>query len=254
MKRNIKLVLQYDGTRYHGFQKQIEQGVLTVEEKLKNVLEDLLKEPIKLFGAGRTDAGVHAEGQVANFFCNSTIPTERLAFILNGRLPKDMLIVKAEDVSPDFHARYHAKGKHYVYTIYNSKTRSPFHRLYAHFVSYDLDFEKMRKACKLLEGTHDFKAFSAAAAKVKNFERTIYSAELIKNDCIWEFHIKGSGFVHNMVRIIVGALIEIGRGKKDLDCIERAFIEKERSLLGPTAPPHGLCLKEVYYSDINLDK
>ncbi|WP_084052309.1 tRNA pseudouridine(38-40) synthase TruA [Desulfonispora thiosulfatigenes] len=254
MKRNIKLTIQYDGTNYYGFQRQAGRNIDTIQGKLELCLAKVFKEPIKVRGSGRTDGGVHAEGQVVSFFTTSVIPVEKIALALNHRLPRDIIALKAEEVDLNFHAQYHAFGKKYVYSFYQGVTPSPFYRLYSYFVPYQLDFEKMEAACTLLKGTHNFKAFSSSGSNVKTFERTIYDIDLIKNGNHWQVSISGNGFLYNMVRIIVGALIDIGRGRLDISCIEEALETTNRNLLGKKAPPHGLCLKEVYYSPINYEE
>lgn len=254
MKRNIKLIIQYDGTNYYGFQRQANKNIETIQEKLELCLAKVLKEPIKVRGSGRTDGGVHAEGQVVSFFTSSIIPIEKLPLALNHRLPRDIIAIKAEEVDLDFHAQYHACGKKYVYSFYQGLTPSPFYRLYAYYVPYELDFEKMKIACTHLKGTHNFKAFSSSGSNVKKFERTIYEIELIKDGDYWQISVSGNGFLYNMVRIIVGTLIEIGRGRLDISCIEKALKTTDRMLLGKKVPPHGLCLKEVYYSPINYEE
>ncbi|NLT93924.1 MAG: tRNA pseudouridine(38-40) synthase TruA [Clostridia bacterium] len=246
--RNIKATIQYDGTNYHGFQIQEKQNLPTVQGTLESCLMRVLKEPVKINGAGRTDAGVHAEGQVINFLTNTKIPLERLPLAINCQLPDDLVIKTAEEVPLDFHAQYSATGKYYVYRIFNNRTPSVFYRHYSYFVPYSLDFDLIREGCRLFEGTHNFKSFSASGTTVKSHVRTIYSLELIKNGDLWEFHIQGNGFLYNMVRIIVGTLLELGKGKRDLASIQEALQKQDRTLAGQTAPPHGLCLKKVFYS------
>lgn len=248
MSKNIKAVLQYDGTNYHGFQIQSGQNLPTIQGTLEKVLRKILKEPIKIEASGRTDAGVHAKGQVINFFTNSKIPIERIPAALNSRLPKDIVITSAREVSSNFHARYDAVAKHYIYTIYNNPISSPFYRNYVYHIPYTLDWEKIQKACKILEGTHNFKSFASARASTTNYIRTIYSLEVIQKDNLYHFSIKGDGFLYNMVRIIVGTLLEIGKGKREIDSIKEALLGQSRKLTGKTAPPHGLCLQEVYYT------
>jgi len=245
---NIKAVIEYDGTHYHGFQIQVNQNLPTIQGTLESCLMRVLKEPIKVTGAGRTDAGVHAEGQVINFFTCTKIPLERLPLAINCQLPEDLVIKSVEIVDEDFHAQYRAKGKHYIYRIYNNRTPSVFFRNFSYFVPYNLDFDLIQQGCRLFVGTHNFKGFSASGTTVKSFVRTIYSLELIQNGDLWEFHIQGNGFLYNMVRIIVGTLLELGKGKRDLASIQEALKKEDRTLAGQTAPPQGLCLKKVFYS------
>lgn len=246
--RNIKAIIEYDGTNYHGFQIQVKQNIPTIQGVLESCLMRVLKEPVKVTGAGRTDAGVHAEGQVINFFTNTKIPLERLPLALNCQLPEDIVIKSVEKATADFHAQYAAQGKYYIYRIYNQRIPSVFHRHFTYFVPYGLDFEMIREGCSLFVGTHNFKSFSASGTTVKSFERTIYSFELVQKGDLWEFHIQGNGFLYNMVRIIIGTLLEVGKGKRNLDSIRQALIEEHRTLAGQTAPPQGLTLKKVFYS------
>ena len=245
--RNIKAIIEYDGTNYHGFQKQLGQGMATIQETLESCIMRVLKEPIKVQGAGRTDAGVHAYGQVINFRTTSSIPVDSIPQAINSRLPKDMVIKAAQEVDLDFHAQYNSKGKHYTYKIYNNRIPSVFHQRYAYFVPVPLDEEIFREGCKVFVGTHNFKGFSASGASVKTFERTIYSVELITKGPLWEVHIKGNGFLYNMVRIMIGTLLELAKRKRDIESIKQTLTTQNRRLAGQTAPAHGLYLQEVYY-------
>lgn len=249
--RNIKLTIQYDGTNYFGFQLQAGTNIATIQSKLELALSKVLKERIRVKGSGRTDGGVHAAGQVVNFFTNSSIPVEKIVLALNHKLPRDIVALEAEEVDEKFHAQYHVYGKKYVYSFYQGLTPSPFYRLYAHYVPYKLDFDKIRDACNILKGTHNFRAFSSSGSNVKTFERTIYSIELTNAGDLWQVSVIGNGFLYNMVRIIVGTLIDIGRGRLDISCIDEALKTGNRLLVGSKYPPQGLCLQEVYYSPIN---
>ncbi|MFZ7104444.1 MAG: tRNA pseudouridine(38-40) synthase TruA [Peptococcaceae bacterium] len=246
--RNIKAVIEYDGTNYHGFQIQANQGIPTIQGKLESCLMRVLKEPIKIIGAGRTDAGVHAEGQTINFLTHSRIPLDKLPLAINTKLPVDIVIKSVEEVSPDFHAQYDAKGKYYVYRIYNNRIPSVFNRCYAYFVPYKIEPDLIARGCKLFVGTHNFKSFAASGTTVKDFVRTIYGCEFKKQSELWEIHIQGSGFLYNMVRIIAGTLLELGKGKRTLLSITEALENEDRNMAGQTAPAHGLCLKSVLYS------
>lgn len=246
--RNIKAIIEYDGTNYHGFQIQVKQKVPTIQGTLESCLMRVLKEPIKVTGAGRTDAGVHAAGQVINFFTDTKIPLERLPLALNSQLPEDIVIKSAEEVPLGFHAQYAAQGKYYIYRIYNKRIPSVFHRRFSYFIPYSLDFDLIKEGCRLFRGTHNFRGFSSSKTTVKSFERTIYSFELVQNGDLWEFHIQGNGFLYNMVRIIVGTLLELGKGKRDLASIRQILQAEDRALAGQTAPSQGLCLKKVFYS------
>jgi len=247
--RNIKLTIAYDGTNYHGFQEQRGTGLLTVQEVLEKCLYRLAGREIRVTGAGRTDAGVHARGQVVNFnACGWNIPTERIVLALNGMLPADIAALKAEDVEPQFHARFSALAKTYRYTIYNSRIPSPFWRLYSYFVPRPLDVEAMARAAKKLEGTHDFAAFQAAGSPVKNTVRTLYSVDVCREgEELIHLIFRGNGFLYNMVRIMVGTLVEVGLGKREPDDIPDILASRDRTRAGPTAPPGGLCLERVEY-------
>jgi len=248
MMRNIKAIIEYDGTNYHGFQKQPGQAIPTIQGTLESCLMRVLKEPVKVIGAGRTDAGVHAEGQVINFSTNSRIPLDRFPLAVNSRLPDDIAVKRVEEVEEDFHAQFNARGKNYIYRIYNNRIPSVFHRRFAYFVPYFIDEGMIRKGCQLFVGSHNFRAFSSSGTSVKTFERTIYSLDLTRQGYLWEIQVKGNGFLYNMVRIIVGTLLELGKRKRDLSSIKEALEKQERTLAGQTAPPQGLCLKEVFYS------
>lgn len=238
--------IEYDGTNYSGWQKQ--PNARTVEEEVMNALKYITKEDIKLYASGRTDAGVHAKGQVANFFLNSKIPTNKIVPALNSNLREDITILKAVEVPMDFHARYSAKSKKYLYKIYNSSVRSSLQKNYSYHVSKKLDLTKMKLASEKLIGTHDFKAFMSNGSSIQNTVRTIYTINFDKshnNICV-SFH--GNGFLYNMVRIIVGTLVQIGTGKRPVEDIEQILLSKDRTRAGYRAPAQGLFLEKVHYS------
>ncbi|NLM59369.1 MAG: tRNA pseudouridine(38-40) synthase TruA [Clostridium sp.] len=243
--KNIKLIIEYDGTNYHGWQTQ--ENARTVQDVIEKALEDLTGEKIALIGSSRTDFGVHALGQVANFITNSTIPGDRFCYALNRILPEDIVIRESCEVSLDFHARFQAKGKKYRYIIYNSRFPSAMLRKRAYHVSYNLDAEGMKKAASYFTGTHDFFTFMATGSSVKTTVRTITGVSLEKKDNILEFEICGNGFLYNMVRIIAGTLVEVGMGRIKADDIPDIIKSKDRKKAGRTAPAHGLYLVEVYY-------
>ncbi|WP_307400832.1 tRNA pseudouridine(38-40) synthase TruA [Desulfofundulus luciae] len=247
--RNIKLTIAYDGTNYHGFQEQRGTGLVTIQEVLEKCLRRLAGREIRVTGAGRTDAGVHARGQVVNFdACGWSIPTDRIVLALNGMLPRDIAALKAEEVGPEFHARYSALAKTYRYTIYNSRIPSPFWRLYSHFVPRPLDVEAMAQAAQKLVGTHDFASFQAAGSPIKNTVRTLFAVDVFREGIeLVHLTFRGNGFLYNMVRIMVGTLIEVGLGKRDPDDIPAILAARDRTRAGPTAPPEGLCLERVEY-------
>lgn len=245
--RNIKLILAYDGTAYHGFQKQSGTGLPTIQEILENALAVITQERVCVYASGRTDAGVHSRGQVVNFNSNTKIPVERLPLALNSLLPPDIVVLQAQDVPPEFHARFCAKSKTYCYNIYNDRHMSPFWRMYAYHVPVPLDLEKMREGATLFLGTHDFYGFCAQGTAVKDFVRTIYTSRWEREGPILRYVVQGNGFLWNMVRIMTGTLLEIGKNKREPTEIDGLLLAKERALAGMTLPPHGLCLISVNY-------
>lgn len=245
MVRNFKLTIAYEGTNYHGWQSQLNKP--TIQKTIEDAISVVTKQKIDLIGSGRTDKGVHALGQVANFIADTNIEDSKVKIAINSNLPKDIRIVQSEEVPLDFHSRFDAHNKTYMYNIYNDRVSSPFYSNYSYFVPYALDFKIMEKATRIFVGTHDFKGFMATGSDVKTTVRTIYKTNIEREDKILRFYITGNGFLYNMVRIMVGTLIDIGKGKKEIECIEKAFNEKDRSILGHTARPEGLFLKEVSY-------
>jgi len=246
--RNIKLTLAYDGTNYSGFQKQSGSGLPTVQDRLEEALAALAHTDIRVIGAGRTDAGVHARGQVVSFHTGDwTIPTGRIVPALNSVLPPDIAALAACEVPADFHARYSARAKTYTYTIYNSPLRSPFHRLYTYHLPHPLDERRMSEAARLLVGEHDFSSFQAAGRPVQSAVRTLFACDVVRDGHIVRLTVSGSGFLYKMVRVIAGTLIEVGRGRLRPEDVAAILAARDRSLAGPTAPPHGLCLESVEY-------
>lgn len=247
MVRNIKLTIAYDGTSYHGWQTQLNKP--TIQETIENAISVITGQKIDLIGSGRTDRGVHALGQVANFIADTNIEQHKIKIALNANLPASIRIVESLDVPMEFHSRFDAHKKTYMYQIYNSRVSSPFYCNYSYFVPSILDFRIMEEASKLLLGTHDFKGFMASGSDVKTTVRTIYDVKLTKNDGFIRLYITGNGFLYNMVRIIAGTLVDIGKGSRDKGCIEKAIKTCDRTMLGHTAKPEGLFLKEVCYND-----
>ncbi|KPU26792.1 pseudouridine synthase [Caloranaerobacter sp. TR13] len=243
--RNIKLVIEYDGTNYFGWQKQPE--LKTIQEEIEKAIKKITKEEVKLIGSGRTDKGVHARGQVANFHTNSKIPADKFKFALNSVLPIDISIKESIEVDESFHARYSAKGKEYRYLVLSSKTRSPLMRDYSYHIPYTLDLSKIKEAAKLFIGTYDFRAFMSSRSCMEDTVRTIYDLEIVEKEDLIEFKVTGNGFLYNMVRIIVGTLIEIGYGKKKIEDIPKIIASKDRNKAGHTAQPQGLYLERVFY-------
>ena len=246
--RNIKAVVQYDGSRYFGFQAQLDpENLPTVQEELEAAISGLLKEDTKVHSAGRTDRGVHAMGQVVHFFTESMIPVDKLANAVNQHLPKDIYVVSTEEVPLNFHARKSALGKHYQYRVWNSEERTVFGNQYFYQYPGELDEELMHKACSLLEGTHNYQGFCSAGATVKTFVRTVYHMKMRREGDWLIFDVYGNGFLYNMVRIMVGTVLDIGLHRKKLDVIPEALATQNRHLVGRTAPASGLYLKNVFY-------
>ncbi|MDE5908531.1 MAG: tRNA pseudouridine(38-40) synthase TruA [Lachnospiraceae bacterium] len=239
MKR-VKLVVAYDGTAYHGW--QIQPGAPTIEGELNRALGTLLNEEIRVIGASRTDAGVHALCNVAVFDTNTCIPAEKIAYALNQRLPEDIRIQASEEVTPDFHPRRCKSRKTYEYRILNTRFPLPTKRLYAHFTYVPLNIERMKQAACYLTGEHDFKSFSSAAAVVESTVRTVHQLTVEKEQDEIIIRVCGNGFLYNMVRIIAGTLMEVGRGSMEPDHIKEILEMGERSAAGPTAPACGLTL------------
>lgn len=243
--RNILLTIEYDGKNYVGWQMQ--NNGISVEEKVKIAIEKLVKEEVKLYGSGRTDSGVHALGQAASFYTNSNISADKLPYGINSFLPEDIRVIKAEEKEKDFHARYSAKGKEYVYLIYNRSIMNPIYEGRASHVFYKLDLDKMKRASKDLIGIHDFAGFMGSGSSVKSTVREIYDIDIIKDNDLIKIKISGSGFLYNMVRIIVASLIDIGRGRFDENRIKEILETKQRSMANVTAPAVGLYLNKVFY-------
>ena len=250
--KNVKLTIEYDGTNYHGWQSQ--SNAKTVQETIERAIRGLTGEEITITGSSRTDQGVHAFGQVANFLTESNIPYDRFSYALNRMLPKDIVIKKSEEVSMDFHARHCSKGKKYRYLIYNSSSPSAIFRNGSYHISHNLDLDNMSKAITFFVGTHDFSAFRATGSSVKTSVRTIFDVNLTRDgDNIW-FEVSGDGFLYNMVRIMVGTLVDVGMGRIKEEEIPGILESLDRKKAGRTAPPQGLYLVEVFYEDSILSQ
>lgn len=245
--RRIKLTIAYDGTNYVGY--QVQPNGNTVQAEVEAVLAKMHSQTVKVVASGRTDARVHARGQVLHFDTHLSMPAERFVKALNAMLPDDILVHSAEEVDASFHARYGAKRKEYRYFFRNEP--DPFRRHHAVTVTYPLDYERMRRALRELVGTHDFTSFSVTKAEVEDRVRTIYEAELVESGDEMYFRFVGSGFLYNQVRIMVGTLIEVGRGKYEPADMRRMLALKDRRSAGITAPPHGLYLWNVNYEKVD---
>ncbi len=245
--RNVKVIVSYDGSNYSGWQRQ-KNTRETIQEKLEDVLSMFHKEQSTIYGAGRTDAGVHARGQVFNFNLKVDIPLNRLPQAFNSELPNDIVCLDAEHVSDEFHSRYDAEAKKYIYRIDNNLYKDVFVRKYTYHIYKDLDIEAISRSIKCLRGEHDFSAFRAKACQSRESVKNIYKAEFYEEaKNIYALEVIGSGFLYNMVRIIVGTAIEIGKKKRKFDDMKKVLNSKCRNNAGFTAPAKGLTLKEIYY-------
>jgi len=245
MKR-IRLLVSYDGTDYCGW--QIQPNGITIEEILNEKLKKLTGEDIHVIGASRTDSGVHALGNVAVFDTDSPITPERMAYALNQKLPADIVIVKSEEVPPDWHPRYQEQiSKTYEYHIYNAQIPDPLKRRYSTFVSFPLDVGKMQDGAAYLEGEHDFASFCNIRTNAENTVRRIDRIEIEKEDRDITIRVTGNGFLYNMVRIIAGTLIRVGRGFYTPEKVKEILEAEERTEAGVTAPPEGLTLVKIEY-------
>ena len=243
--RNIRLDISYDGTRYQGWQR-LAGSENTIQGKIEQALSRILGEPIEISGSGRTDAGVHARGQVANFHCESRMPAEQILSELRKYLPEDIGIESCRDVSERFHARLNAREKTYQYRIWNSEKPCVFDRRYVYPMSDELNVAAMKAAAAHFLGTHDFGAFCAHRKTKKSTVRCVRGVTIERVGEEIRIRVTGNGFLHNMVRIIVGTLIEVGRGTRSADSIPGLF-EKKREDTGYLVPGKGLCLEEVIY-------
>lgn len=241
----IKLTLSYDGTDFCGWQKQPKKR--TVQQVLEESITALTGEKTVVVGSGRTDAGVHAAGQTASFETNATVPPEKFGKALNTFLPPDVRVLSSEQAQSGFNARKCAKVKTYVYSAYFSETEQPLKERYAYRLYGKLDVRQMQKAADILVGEHDFKAFSSTGGGAKTSVRTVYSIDINQEGDNLYFIIKGNGFLYNMVRIIVGTLLNVGRGKTELSTVKKMLETGERALGGETVPAKGLCLVKAEY-------
>lgn len=246
MMQRYKGTFAYDGTNYSGY--QIQPNGNTVQEEIEKALSKMHKgKAVHVTASGRTDARVHARGQVIHFDSPLTLPAKRWVKALNGLLPKDISFLHVEKVESDFHARFDATGKTYKYFLYTGDVRDPFKRNYAYHFQFPLHIGKMKQATKELVGTFDYTSFCSAKAEVANKVRTISEIEIEQHRYQVIFTVTGNGFLYHMVRIIVGTLLDVGTGKIEVASIPHILAEKDRTLAGKTAPAHGLYLWEVFY-------
>ena len=243
--RNIRLTIEYDGTAYYGW--QIQASHKTVQGEIDRAIQEITGHHSTVFGAGRTDAGVHAQGQVANFRTTCRIPMEKWPHAINAHLPADITIVSAEEVPTDFHSQFHAKEKTYRYTILNRDTPSALRRVRAHLVRRPLDVEKMVEAAKALTGTHDFRAFGTEMSKKERTVRTIRELKIERvGDEVW-LDFTGDGFLYNQVRAMVGTLLDVGLGRRPAEWVKEILDGRDRTKAGVNVPAKGLCLISIKY-------
>ena len=241
----IVLLLEYDGTRYHGFQWQA--GLPTIQAELEQAVEKLCGQSSRVMAASRTDAGVHAKGQVLSFWAKSTLSTMTLVKALNYYLPSDIAVKEAYRVSNDFNVRRDVLSREYCYYILNSRTRSPFSKMFSLFIPKMLDIEAMNKACQLMQGKHDFISFVTSVDDIRNTVCHVYEAKVSQKGGFVIFHIEADSFLPHQVRNTVGTLIKVGLGRMRVDEFHSIIEAKKPGLAGPTAPACGLCLMQVNY-------
>ena len=244
--RNIRIKIAYEGTRYQGWQKQ-DTSDNTIQGKFETLLSRMCEEDITIQGSGRTDAGVHALAQVANFQTNSQMTTEEMRKYMNQYLPEDIGVVEIEEVPLRFHSRLNAKGKRYSYRVWNSQIPNVFYRRYAYTVVEPLDVKAMEEAAKYFLGEHDFKAFTSTKKGKKSTIRRIDRINIGKEGDLLTFTFEGNGFLYHMIRILVGTLLEVGKGERKADTIPKLIEEKNREKAGMLVPGKGLVLEAVFY-------
>ena len=244
----VMLTVAYDGTNYHGW--QLQKNGISIEEVLNGCLTELLKEPVQVIGASRTDSGVHAYGNIAVFDTQARMPGDKFSYALNQRLPEDIRIRASREVPLSFHPRKTDSIKTYEYRILNEEFPNPVKRLYSHFTYLPLDEKKMNEGAKFLIGEHDFKSFCSVNAQVESTVRTIYSCEVQRVGTELVIRISGGGFLYNMVRIIAGTLMEVGNGKYPPEAMADILKAKERTAAGPTAPASGLTLISYEFPEL----
>ncbi|NPV27026.1 MAG: tRNA pseudouridine(38-40) synthase TruA [Firmicutes bacterium] len=245
--RYLKMTLEYDGTNYYGWQRQPQAHRPTIQQVVEEVLTRVTGSPVKVTAAGRTDTGVHALGQVISFSTVSRIPLDKFPIAVNTRLPADIRVLSAEEVGPEFNARYSAKQKTYRYLIYNAPICSVFWRNYAAFIPYALEVPAMQETAQCFIGTHHFGGFCASGSAVKNLVRTVSRCEIWTRPPLIGLEITADGFLYHMVRNIVGTLLEVGRGKLSREEVLNIMASGDRTQAGPTAPAAGLYLVQVEY-------
>lgn len=241
----IRLTIEYDGTAYAGWQRQ--PNGLSIQEVIEAALQHIVGHPVQVVSSGRTDAGVHARGMVAHFETDRELPMSAYREGANAQLPTDIAITDAVPVPPEFHARYSARAKRYRYTLHSGATRSPLAARFSWHLRSPLDIESMRVAAAGLIGCHDFAAFRSSGCVAKTTVREIFAIHLKRHGAQLHIDVIGSGFLRNMVRVIVGTLVEVGRGKRTAEDVRQLLASGDRDRAGVTAPPQGLCLMQVWY-------
>lgn len=247
MKKNYRMTISYDGSRYYGWEHQPNTD-LTIQGKLESVLALMVNEPVEVIGAGRTDAGVHAKGMIANAFLDTEMSAREIRDYMNQYLPDDICIVDVVKAGDRFHSRYNAMGKTYCYTCYVGETKPIFNRKYVYPLEQVPDIEKMRQAAAYLVGTHDFASFCSNPKMKKSTVRKVDRIDIDRSGSFLSFTYHGTGFLQYMVRILTGTLLEVGYGKRTPESMEELLEAKNRSLAGFTAPAKGLCLMKVDYN------
>jgi tRNA pseudouridine38-40 synthase len=250
--RRIRLIISYDGTNYVGW--QVQPNGVSVQSLLEKALFELTGEQIRVEGSGRTDSGVHAKAQVAHFDTNARMDAGKFAVAMNMHLPADIRVLYSEECDPSFHARFSAKQKEYAYTVQLGPHADVFHRTTSLHLHYMPDESAIQIAAKSVLGTHDFNAFKCSGSSMENTVRTITRSEWTRSGQFLVYHVEGNGFLYNMVRILVGTMLEIGSGKRPASDMEKAIKSGSRSDAGATAPAHGLCLERVIYPDFDTQE
>lgn len=244
--RNFKIVIQYDASRYKGWQKQ-KDNELTIQGKLESVLSKMAEEPVTVIGCERTDVGVHAENYVANFQTECEFSEELMLNYLYEYLPEDIVVKSLEEAHERFHARYNVKSKTYVYTINTNPVRNVFNRKYTYHVDEKLDLDNMREAAKILTGTHDFQSFTSLKSDSKSTVKTIHSINITEEEGMVQIAIKANDFLWNMPRLLVGILIKVGEGSMKTSTVQKILDEQKKQEKAPIAKAKALCLQEVEY-------
>lgn len=250
MKKNICLVVAYDGTDFHGFQRQT--NAESIQGCIEQGLSAIFQTPITIYGAARTDAGVHARGQVVNFYGQESIPTEKIPYAMKGYLPPEIAVLSAREMPNRFSVRHDNVGKHYRYSIDNNRMHDPFLLRYAWFIRKPLDRQAMREGAAILLGTHDFSAFEGQNTTPMNPVKTMYSITLHARGHVLDIDVVGDGFLYHMVRNIAGGLVDLGLHRLTPERFREILASGDRTQLGATAPAQGLCLETVFYDEGEL--